>query len=195
MKQNLFWVPILNKLILLSWILINIAPKSRHLRSQTRNSFSSEYYTQLVDRLKYRFAKFRNFQQRISKICSWRLSWCLLLRISIFKRNFHYALTSEVPNCFQVHTILIRVIFLEESHLQCIVSAETRSLTEKVFDPQSKIDEATKLAVAVFWGGVCRRGGGVCLPGGCLPRGVYTPLWTESQTGVKTLPFRGRCGR
>ena len=52
------------------------------------------------------------------------------------------------------------------------------------------------------WGGVCLGG---CMPrGGCLPRGggdclgvdVHLPLWTESQTGVKTLPFRNFvCGR
>ena len=45
-------------------------------------------------------------------------------------------------------------------------------------------------------GGVCFRGvcyskGGCLLPGGCLPRGVcHSPLWTEWQTGVKTLPCR-----
>ena len=54
------------------------------------------------------------------------------------------------------------------------------------------------------WGGFLPGGvyPGGCLPGGCLPRrgclpqgGSYpgeclpdTPLWTESQTGVKTLP-------
>ena len=39
--------------------------------------------------------------------------------------------------------------------------------------------------------GVCLRGG-LCVCGGgvCLARWVYTyPLGTESQTGVKTLPF------
>ena len=35
-----------------------------------------------------------------------------------------------------------------------------------------------------------RLGGGVCQGRG-LSRGMYTfALWTESQTGVKTLPFR-----
>ena len=45
-------------------------------------------------------------------------------------------------------------------------------------------------------------GGGVVCPGGCLPRGgsasgcIPPHLWTESQTGVKTLPFRNFvCGR
>ena len=39
-------------------------------------------------------------------------------------------------------------------------------------------------------GGVCR-GGAVC-SGVCVPRGGLpdTPLWTEWQTGVKTLPCR-----
>ena len=34
------------------------------------------------------------------------------------------------------------------------------------------------------------RGGGGVSFGGCLPRGWLNPLWTESQTGVKTLPCR-----
>ena len=54
-------------------------------------------------------------------------------------------------------------------------------------------------AVAICWvsaqGGVCPGG---CLPKGCLPRGCLPkgvsgtppPLWTESQTPVKTLPCR-----
>ena len=46
----------------------------------------------------------------------------------------------------------------------------------------------------IYQGGVCPGGylpRGVC-PGGCLPRGclVDTPLWTEWQTPVKTLPCR-----
>ena len=45
--------------------------------------------------------------------------------------------------------------------------------------------------VFLWWGwmprGGCLPGGGWCLPGGgCTP----PPPWTESQTGVKTLPFR-----
>ena len=71
--------------------------------------------------------------------------------------------------------------------------------------------------LGLLWGvgGVCSGGvvcpGGLSAPGGCLLQGVSapggvsgiptcteadTPLWTESQTPVKTLPWpKLRCGR
>ena len=63
----------------------------------------------------------------------------------------------------------------------------------------SRIGCIPSVAVAVCWGGSAQEGvsargdmpGGVCpggvCPGGCLPD---TPLWTEWQTLVKTLPCR-----
>ena len=69
-------------------------------------------------------------------------------------------------------------------------SCRTTSQYKQEYIPVGCVPPAS-FAVSWVGGGVSGRGGclpGGCLPRGCLPRGVCYPLWTEWQTGVKTLP-------